>query len=276
LPVSVTCLQCGIGKTVCPGRVATFKFCSYACKGEWWTVNKSGANSPGWSGGERTKVCRHCGKEFSHKPNGTVTAFRKQKFCSKPCADIGGIRHKGPDNGNWNGNPRRKHRDYRQGAWSRRVISRDGAKCRVCGIVGVELHAHHIISYKDNPDKRWDLENGLTVCFACHWQIHSKPEVNGVNSGNAVAVKGAAGNPEPSFERKFVEGVTTRGRAYRRWEGSCEWCGTFISRRMSDIVGKAHICCSKQCAGKLKAYTRTYRPAKNLTPPTAVMPPRAP
>jgi hypothetical protein len=79
-----------------------------------------------------------------------------------------------------------------------------------------------------------------------------------VNSGNILP--GQAGdNPEPSFGRKPVEGVTTRGRAYRRWDGKCDWCGTFISKPWSDTVGKAHLFCSKVCSGKHNAANRTYR-----------------
>jgi hypothetical protein len=141
------------------------------------------------------------------------------------------------------------------------VISRDRATCRHCGVTGVELHAHHIKSHKDHPEFRFDVDNGLTLCASCHWQVHSKTTENGVNSGEPAA-GGAGGNPDPSIGRKPVEGATTRGRAYRRWEGSCEWCGEFISRRWSDVVGKAHLFCSKSCASKHRARHRTYRPMR--------------
>jgi hypothetical protein len=79
-----------------------------------------------------------------------------------------------------------------------------------------------------------------------------------VNSGN-ILPGNAGDNPEPSLERKPLEGVTTRGRAYRRWDGECEWCGKFISKQWSDTVGKAHLFCSKTCSGKFAAANRTYR-----------------
>jgi 5-methylcytosine-specific restriction endonuclease McrA len=113
------------------------------------------------------------------------------------------------------------------------------------------LQAHHVQPYSEHPERRWDISNGLTVCAPCHWQIHATTE-NAVNSGKPVT-GGADGNPEPSYGRKPVEGATTRGRAYRRWNGNCEFCGVFISRRWSDTKGKAHLFCSKTCSGKFRA-----------------------
>jgi len=266
MPVTVACIQCGKQRRVIPARAAKFKFCSYACRGAWRKANWIGANHPNWSGGQRVKTCEFCKQEFTMRANQNITTFRRQKFCSKVCADKGGLRYFGEANANWNCSPRRKHRESKQAAWARAVVSRDKATCQTCGATGVELHAHHVLSYKDAPERRWDVSNGLTLCHACHWKLHSALNENGVNSGEAVSGN-ADGNPEPILGRKPVEGVTTRGRAYRRWEGSCEWCGIFISRRWSDVTGKAHHFCSKVCAGKYKAATRTYRIWKDAPKP---------
>jgi hypothetical protein len=151
------------------------------------------------------------------------------------------------------------------------VISRDNGTCQVCGSKE-QLQAHHIKSYADHPDIRWDVENGLTVCFTCHLKIHSAANENSVNSGEALPdTEKSGGNPEPSSERKLLEGVTTRGRAYRRYEGHCDWCKTFISKPWSDVQGKAHLFCSKSCSGKYNAAHRTYRQWKNPESPTAVI-----
>jgi hypothetical protein len=181
--------------------------------------------------------------------------FRRQKFCTKACADQGGLRYFGPDNANWNGDPRRKHRIAGYARWAKLVVSRDEGKCRICGANDIEVQAHHIKSYRDHPELRLEVDNGLTVCAPCHWQIHSKDAANGVNSGEAASGN-AGGNPEPSFGRKPVEGATTRGRAYRRWNGQCDQCGTHLSRRLSDVTGKAHLFCSYACAGKFKTAHR--------------------
>lgn len=266
MPIAVVCTQCGKAESVTPARAKTYKFCSIGCRTEWRKVHWQGENHPRWQGGERTKSCKHCGKEFSIGPNCAISSFRKQLFCSKPCADVGGVRYFGPDNNKWTGNPRRKHRESKQASWSRKVISRDQAACRLCGKSGVELQAHHVRSYAESPDLRWEVANGLTLCAPCHWSVHAAVDGNGVNSGNLLP--GNAGdNPEPSLDGNVKEGVTASGRAYRRWEGGCEWCGCFLSKRLSDAKG-AHNFCSKHCAGKFKAATRTYRPMRN--PPMAV------
>lgn len=272
MPVTVSCVECGKQQSVIPAREKTFKFCGFDCRTAWRSKHWTGANHPGFTGGERTKTCQHCAKEFSHKRGRPISVFRKQKFCSKPCADAGGLRYFGPDNSKWTGNPRRKHRESKQAAWRRAVINRDRATCKLCGATDTELHAHHLKSYLEFPALRWEITNGQTVCAPCHWQIHSKTTANGVNSGETAAGD-AAGNPEPSFGRKPIEGATTRGRVYRRWNGSCDWCGTFISKTWSDTVGKANLFCSKPCSGKFKASQPGFfnRPA-----PTTVTPPRAP
>lgn len=251
MPVTVNCIECGVAQEVTPTRAKTFRCCGFPCRTAWRAKHWSGTNNPAHKGGERSKFCQHCGKVFSHKRKRPYVVFQRQKFCSKACADVGGVRHSGPDNGNWNGNPRRKHRESKHAAWARNVISRDGGKCAQCGSKE-SLHAHHVKPYKEHPEIRWDVSNGLTVCAPCHWKIHAVDKANGVNSGKAVAGK-AAGNPEPSFGRKPVEGVTTSGRAYRRWEGACDNCGSFLSRRWSDVVGKRHMFCSKTCMGTWRA-----------------------
>jgi 5-methylcytosine-specific restriction endonuclease McrA len=265
MPVTVTCIQCGKTKDVIPARRLTFKFCSYACRSEWRKVHWSGENHPGWTGGEREKVCQHCGNVFKYERGSTVATFRRQKFCSKACADIGGLRYFGSENANWNGDPRRKHRESKHAAWRRKVISRDHGRCRTCGAKDVELHAHHVKSYRDHPDLRFEVANGLTLCAHCHWQIHAKPAANGVNSGKPAPSQ-VGGNPEPSFGRKPIEGATTRGRAYRRWEGSCDYCGSFLSRTWSDVAGKANLFCSKSCAGKFKFLHGQFRPNAYRSP----------
>jgi 5-methylcytosine-specific restriction endonuclease McrA len=50
--------------------------------------------------------------------------------------------------------------------WTKKVKERDG-KCLACGRKE-KLHAHHILNFKDFPEKRFDLDNGMTLCVTCH------------------------------------------------------------------------------------------------------------
>jgi hypothetical protein len=51
--------------------------------------------------------------------------------------------------------------------WSLAVKSRDKFKCVKCGLKE-NLQAHHIDPWKVNEKKRFDVENGITLCPSCH------------------------------------------------------------------------------------------------------------
>lgn len=55
-------------------------------------------------------------------------------------------------------------------AWACLVKLRD-EKCTECKSV-YDLHAHHIKSYKDFAELRYDVNNGITLCGQCHRKIH--------------------------------------------------------------------------------------------------------
>lgn len=258
----VTCIQCGVGFEVRPYRANSAKFCGYSCRGKWRAEHWTGADHPNWMGGERSKACGQCGVVFrwSGQP---LQTWRKQKFCSKPCADRGGKRLSGEDHPNWAGGV--SPRDSGHARWAARVIDRDRAQCQQCGAVKVELHAHHVRRWKLHPELRYKLSNGVTLCAPCHWAAHSASDENAVNSVNPQRKDG--GNTEPSPERKLREGVTTRGRAYRRVEAACAECGVFISRQASDAMNKKNLFCSRRCMGD--HYSRVRRHATAVTPPRA-------
>lgn len=55
--------------------------------------------------------------------------------------------------------------------WRRLVFERDGYRCVECDDGG-KLNAHHIKSWADHPDLRYDVENGVTLCIECHAKRH--------------------------------------------------------------------------------------------------------
>lgn len=148
--------------------------------------------------------------------------------------------------------------------WVDAVISRDKAVCQHCGENSIELHAHHIKPYKQFPELRYAVDNGITLCCICHWNVHSAKPANPVNSVKALP-GGAEGNTEPSLVRNYEEGVTDRGRAYRRWTGHCELCDKFISKRLSDTTGRKHLFCSRECATRYLAANRTLQHRLNIS-----------
>lgn len=66
-----------------------------------------------------------------------------------------------------------RNRDHDLKKWRTSVFVRDNRKCVVCGS-GQKINAHHIYSYASYPDRRYDMENGITLCKKRHVDFHSK------------------------------------------------------------------------------------------------------
>lgn len=64
-----------------------------------------------------------------------------------------------------------------QKAWRKKVLERDNNTCQECGLKSDKLDCHHIYSYKEYPELRWVVSNGLALCHECHM----KTEDYGVN-----------------------------------------------------------------------------------------------
>jgi len=71
-----------------------------------------------------------------------------------------------------NKKPPRKARGFNNLAWATLVKLRDG-KCNNCHSKD-DLHAHHVKSYKEFPELRYDVNNGITLCSLCHRDYHRK------------------------------------------------------------------------------------------------------
>lgn len=88
-------------------------------------------------------------------------------------------RHKDPLNGERNGNwqggltpinakIRNSHEYYE---WKISVFRKDDYTCQCCGRKN-KLEAHHIKNFSSHEDKRFDLNNGISLCEYCHNPIH--------------------------------------------------------------------------------------------------------
>jgi len=58
----------------------------------------------------------------------------------------------------------RNSREYFE--WKSRVNVRDNFICQECGKKGNE--AHHKKSWRDFPELRFEISNGITLCLDCH------------------------------------------------------------------------------------------------------------
>lgn len=54
-----------------------------------------------------------------------------------------------------------------------KVYKRDKYTCQVCNQVGGKLNAHHLDGWNWAIDKRFDTDNGVTLCEGCHDEFHN-------------------------------------------------------------------------------------------------------
>ena len=58
--------------------------------------------------------------------------------------------------------------------WVKAVYDRDKYICQCCSYSkGGSLNAHHIDSWKEHKDDRFNIDNGVTLCETCHRAYHS-------------------------------------------------------------------------------------------------------
>jgi len=86
-----------------------------------------------------------------------------------------GDAHRGERHYNWKGGPTNERDrievtpEYR--AWRMAVFSRDDYTCQYCFGRGGKLDAHHVNSFRKYPELRIEINNGLTLCHACHLNL---------------------------------------------------------------------------------------------------------
>jgi hypothetical protein len=106
---------------------------------------------------ERMKGNKH---GLGHRHSETTKAVFRQKA------------RRGPHSNFWKGGKTEEAKllkssaEYRE--WREAVFRRDWYTCQMCGEYGGKLHADHIKRFSDFPELRLDVNNGRTLCEACH------------------------------------------------------------------------------------------------------------
>lgn len=86
--------------------------------------------------------------------------------------------NRGACNSRWNDNLSREQRIFHRGRssyteWRGAVFERDGFACQACGDDrGGNLEAHHLDSWDNHRNGRFDVSNGATLCKLCHKSFH--------------------------------------------------------------------------------------------------------
>lgn len=115
--------------------------------------------------------CPICEKKFIPK-----TRNYGQKFCSRRCKaiSISGVepislqQNRGKKPRTYHLKKRHKYGSIEDRLWRKSIFERDSYTCQNCRQRGGKLQAHHIVPYRESPELRHDLNNGITLCFDCH------------------------------------------------------------------------------------------------------------
>jgi len=123
----------------------------------------------GFAGHKHTEESKK--KESDNSPRywkGKRFSDSHKKNLSENHADFRG--EKSP---NWKGGHSRNREEEKD--WRLSIFLRDKRFCQKCGMKGkrsIPINAHHILSYTDNPELRFDINNGITLCKKCHTEFH--------------------------------------------------------------------------------------------------------
>lgn len=190
-----------------PTRKRKTKY-SHACKkclsdiAKLKTKKRKSCPSCGCSILATSNHCNKCSRKtesFLSKNRETRKKNRRKNYCidcgtkiclrAKRCIRC---RSKGENNAQWKGGVtilKERIRDlfeYRQ--WRSDIFTRDEFTCVVCGSVGYNLNAHHIIPLNILMQKyeitilnqaiscqeMWNINNGETLCKTCHLEVHKQ------------------------------------------------------------------------------------------------------
>jgi len=106
----------------------------------------------------------HVGSHASDETKALMSIARKQRVGPLAPSWIDG---RTPENHRIRNSP-----EYE--AWRIAVFERDDYTCQDCGKHGVYLEAHHLREFAEYPDERFVVDNGKTLCLACHNKTKGK------------------------------------------------------------------------------------------------------
>lgn len=166
--IVLTCATCGkiFERTVSTTKPERTYYCSKDCRDKGLVVEKP------------ILTCAFCSKQFERYPSEIKKMSERgyrHVFCSHKCraAMISAqFDPPHPYNGSTGPTPKgRNNSEYKK--WRKAVYQKDAYVCQDCGAQNVLVCAHHFKSFLLYPKLRYDVSNGITLCFPCHHKRHS-------------------------------------------------------------------------------------------------------
>lgn len=104
----------------------------------------------------------------------TWHSFKNHNHRCKKCSVL---QYSGSNHYNWNPNKSNAERSLQRtypgyDEWRKTIWARDNYTCQACYRRGWKLRAHHILNYAEYPHLQQDMNNGITLCLACHNEFH--------------------------------------------------------------------------------------------------------
>jgi len=159
--ITATCQHCG--KTFHTTPSAHSKFCSKACA--YSSVSRSAQ--------AREKALDAWANPESRQRlmDGIAKRSNMPEWYSSPHFQ------KGPAHPRYAGNRRGRECEtsrYQYKVWHKAVLAKDNYTCQDCGERGGRLTAHHVQAWADMPGLRYDVNNGVALCYPCHDKRHGR------------------------------------------------------------------------------------------------------
>lgn len=204
--IEIICQRCGAAKLVRPHKVkdGKGKFCSLECYNIHKKSPEHKAKIVNWfNAGAAARRGKPLTEDQRRKVSmGLVSAYQEGRFFGfqghhhtdeernrRRNAHLGKpkLYNRGERSHLWRGGVTHENHsircslEYRN--WRRTVFERDKFTCQQCFKRGGDIQAHHVKSFSEYPDLRFDVRNGVTLCEKCHkntpsymnrWQ--SKPQ----------------------------------------------------------------------------------------------------
>lgn len=194
--IEKNCLECDAQlskrEDECYSKFLRRKYCNHNCY-----FNRTHKNSKGFkditglehnglkflcyiSDIKKWKILCPCGNEFVTKKGNVFSKSQPPTISCQQCGYKRISEHNktlvGDKNPAWNPNltdeDRQGKRDkFKIDNWKKSVYLKDNFRCKICN-KGGKINAHHLDGWKWCIDRRFDINNGVTLCLKHHKEFH--------------------------------------------------------------------------------------------------------